>query len=300
MAPDYLARLMQQRSQARLIRFDEQVVHRATMGLLDPQLTGRYRTERSDTDNNVFLQKLAMIDEDQDGTLRPTVCGILLGSSSPSDVLSNSFIQAVAYRGTKDSAFDELQGYQLDQQDIIGPLDKQVEDSVRFVARNMKVAGSKHAGRTDVPQYDLTAVFEALVNAVAHRDYSMYGAKIRLRMYSDCLQICVPGSLANSMNVGTLPIRQSTRNEAITSLLARTPVNLAIDGFVSKRDFMMDRRGEGVNVIIDRTLKLSGRAPVYEIVDESELQLTIFAAQIDPIPIQKPTQTEGSTLEETT
>ena len=43
--------------------------------------------------------------------------------------------------------------------------------------------------RIDLPQYDMMAVFEAVTNAVAHRDYSMAGSKIRLRMFDDRLEI---------------------------------------------------------------------------------------------------------------
>lgn len=44
------------------------------------------------------------------------------------------------------------------------------------------------------------------------------------------------------------------------------------------RATLMDRRGEGVAIILDRSERLSGRRPVYELPDESELRLTIFAA----------------------
>jgi len=282
MAPDYLARLMQQRSQARLIRFDEQVVPNASWESFAPELVSRYRTDRSDLDEQVYLRKMSMVGEDQDGVLRPTVCGVLMGTASPQQYLPNAFIQAVAYRGAQQTALQQLSAYQLDQQDITGPLDAQVRGALQFIARNMRIGGSKSAGRSDVPQYDLTAVFEALVNAVAHRDYSIYASKIRLRVYSDCLQLFVPGALSNSMEVASLPLRQATRNEAISSLLARTPVDVPIEGFHVRRDFMMDKRGEGVNLILDRSEKLSGKRPVYELIDESELMLTIFAAEVAP------------------
>ena len=48
----------------------------------------------------------------------------------------------------------------------------------------------------DLPQYSLEAVFEALVNAVAHRDYGIKGSRIRLSMFSDRLEINSPGGLA--------------------------------------------------------------------------------------------------------
>ncbi|MDO6750228.1 hypothetical protein, partial [Gilvimarinus sp. 1_MG-2023] len=74
----------------------------------------------------------------------------------------------VAYSGSERDAND-----QLDAQDQIGPLDQQINAAFDFVRRNMRTAAAKSIGRVDIPQYDLGAVFEAIVNAAAHRDYSM-------------------------------------------------------------------------------------------------------------------------------
>jgi len=92
----------------------------------------------------------------------------------------------------------------------------------------------------------MTAVFEAVVNAVAHRDYGLYGSKIRLRIYADRLELYSPGALASTMTVESLPLRQSARNEAVTSLLARCPVPADLPGLKTERTMMMDKRGEGV------------------------------------------------------
>lgn len=187
----------------------------------------------------------------------------------------------MAYRGEGAPAVEDTRGYQIDAKDITGPLDAQVADACRFVVRNMRVAASKTIGRRDLPQYDLAAVFEALVNAVAHRDYSMYGTKIRLRMFANRLEIYSPGALANTMTVDSLPFRQASRNETIASLLAKCPVPVDIGGLDTQRSTLMDRRGEGVSIILERSERLSGKRPVYELPDESEVKLTIFAAAIE-------------------
>ena len=281
MDTEYLVRLGQQRSQARLIRFDEQVVADAALGDLAPDLVDRFRTPQTRDDRNTLLRKLGMAREDDDGTLRPSVAGVLLGSAHPERWLRHAFVQAVAYRGEGVPGAADTPGYQIDAKDITGPLDAQVADACRFVVRNMRVAASKTIGRRDLPQYDLAAVFEALVNAVAHRDYSMYGSKIRLRMFADRLELYSPGALANTMTVDSLPFRQASRNETIASLLATCPVPADIGGLQTQRSTLMDRRGEGVSIVLERSERLSGKRPVYELPDESELKLTIFAAAID-------------------
>jgi predicted HTH transcriptional regulator len=285
MSPDYLARLFQQRSQARMIWFDEQTVGAATLEDLSAPLWRRFLTNRAAAEQpETALDKLAMARRDDRGIWRPTVAGILMACPTPRRFLPNAYVQAVAYLGEAEVPPADAAAYQLDAADLDGTLDEQIIDGCRFVLRNMKTAAFKSVGRSDLPQYDITAVFEALVNAVAHRDYAIYGSRIRLRMYSNRLELFSPGALANTMTVDSLPLRQSSRNEAITSLLARCPVPDNLPGLRTQRSAMMDRRGEGVPIILDRSQALSRRTPEYEVIDGEELRLTIWAA--DPFTVR--------------
>lgn len=282
MPPDYLARLFQQRSQTRLIRFDEQTIPNAVLDDLQRPLWERFVTPLTLDAPENLLQKLGMARQDEDGVVRPTVAGVLLAAAEPQHFLPNAFIQAVAYRGVAIRPGGNSL-YQRDEQDITGTLDEQVFAAVDFVRKNMFVMARKGLGREELPQYDQIAVFEAIANAIAHRDYSMYGAKIRLRMFDDRLELYVPGSIPNTMTVDSLPYRQFARNETITSLLARCPVRSKAPEILAHRTYIMDKRGEGVPLILSRSEKLAGRLPVYKLVDDAELVLTIFAAGGDEI-----------------
>ncbi len=280
MSTRYLARLLQQRSQTRLIRFDEQVVPNARLDDLAPELWERFQTPRSDGDRDIFLRKLGMARADQEGTMRPTVAGVLMASEDPSRWLPNAYVQAVAYRG--DAALIESgRRYQLDAVDFSGPLDRQIVDACRFVVKNMRTEAFKDFGRIDQPQYDMVAVFEALVNAVVHRDYSVYGSKVRLRLFKNRLELYSPGNIANGLAVDSLAYRQSARNEAVCSLLTkcRAPDE---PWLATNRRHFMEKRGEGVPTILDNSLKMSGREPEYRLIDEAELMLTIHAAGSEP------------------
>lgn len=275
---EYLTRLLQQRSQERLVRFDEQIVPGVSLDDLGSKLIDRFRVPRSRDDRETFAHKLAILATGDGERLLPTVAGVLFCSRRPERWLPHAFIQAVAYQGTSVADSTGSPYYQLDARDIQGPLDRQVAGACRFVARNQKVRAQKTMGRRDVPQYDMTAVFEAVVNAVAHRDYAIRGSKIRLRMFSDRLELSSPGGLPNTLTVESLAYRQSSRNETIASLLARCPVPEEIPDLQTSRVTLMDRRGEGVGSIFERSEELSGRQPVYELFDDAELRLTIFAA----------------------
>ena len=194
MSPDMLARLFQQKSQTRFVCFDEQVVADAGMDELIPALYSRLRTGLSPDDDGEFLRKLHLVAPDVDGVMRPTVAGVLFATEHPETYLPSAFIQAVCYRGMERNA-----DYQLDARDITGPLDRQIYEACRFVERNMRIGAVKMPARIDIPQYAMSAVFEAVVNAVAHRDYSISGSKIRLHMFSDRLEIFSPGGLPNSL-----------------------------------------------------------------------------------------------------
>ena len=209
MKPAVLGRLFAQRGQVG--PFDRRVVEEASLDDLDARCVDRFLTE-SDDDRTTALAKLDMVGEDDAGVLRPTVAGVLFGTRQPQRWLPQAFIQSVAYRSVSVGSAMDLPRYQLDAKDNDGPLDEQIEYACRFVARNQRVEASKYMGRRDWPQYDLTAVFEAIVNAVVHRDYSVRGSKVRLQMFSDRIELHAPGPLSESMTVDALHRRWTTRN----------------------------------------------------------------------------------------
>lgn len=260
------------------ISFDEQIVPTAAVEDLDMALIRRFGAEAKKEDELTVAgrRNLVAVSEDQD--TRPTVAGILLGSTHPQQWFPHAFVQAVAYRGRKIVESLDATHYQLDACDIEGPLDRQIEEACHFVARNQKVAATKAVGRMDIPQYDMMSVFEALVNAVAHRDYSVSGSHIRLRMFCDRLEIYSPGRLLNSLSIETLQFRQVTRNIAVSSLLEDIEVPSGIPRLKTRQTTLMKSRGEGVRILLRRSEEYSGRRPEYRLINESELLLTIFAA----------------------
>ena len=189
--------------------------------------------------------------------------------------MPNAFIEAVRYRGKKQDS-----NYQMDAQKICGPLDRQINQTMALLKRNQMVMAVKKPHRIEKPQFSERAVFEAVVNAVAHRDYSIFGSKIRFFMFDDRLEIYSPGPLPNTVTIESIALRQATRNELITSLLAETPIAETV-GDVG-RGFYMEKRGDGVPIILNESEKLSGKKPVFRLIDDAELLLTIFSSTMEP------------------
>ena len=267
--PEVLARLLQERSQSRIIRFDETPIPRSSPEDLDLQLARQLLAPDSQV-TTLELRKLRLIADDGDNVARITVSGALMCTTMPTDWMPHAYLQAVSYAGERHDI-----NYQIDARDVCGPLDRQIFDALDFVRRNMLVRATKNTVRTERPQFSERAVFEALANAVAHRDYSMTGARIRLHMFSDRLELYVPGSLANTLTTDSMHLRQYSRNELIVSLLARCQMP---GGKSLGRTHVMDRRGDGVPVILADSRNLSGRIPEYTVINDSELRLVIWAS----------------------
>ncbi len=267
MRPEVLARLFQQRSQSRMIRFDEEGIPSTSIADIDPSLKARFL--KPDTPEREQLHKLHLLAKGDDGQDRLSITGALLLTRETTQHIPSAFVQCVAYRGTERTAEE-----QLDYQDFTGPLDTQIQGAFEFVRKNMRIEAVKMPGRIDIPQYHLGAVYEAIVNAVAHRDYSMAGSRIRLHMFADRLEIASPGILSNSLTIEGLSENSVTRNETIVNLLSRY---YSAD-LVSGRQSLIERRGEGVPTIFKECQALSGQRPEYRIVSDRELLLTIYAA----------------------
>ena len=276
MTTDERLRLAQQRAQSRFLWFDKQPVPGTGFGSLEESLWKLLLSAEGAAAPELALEKMGLLTSDENGVTRATVAGVLLCTRSPEEWLPNACISATCYRGK-----DRASG-QIDTQIITGPLNRQIAEAVAFTRRNMRVGAYKNPARTDLPQYSERALFEAIVNAVVHRDYAIQGSRIRISMFADRLEINSPGSLPNNLTIDSMDVRQSTRNEALASMLGRISVG-DIQGS-GERQFFMERRGDGVPTILRETRNLSGKNPEYQLIDNSDLVLTIPAADTNFTP----------------
>ena len=140
----------------------------------------------------------------------------------------------------------------------------------------MWVAARKAPGRIETPQFHPRTVFEAIVNAVLHRDYGLENRHIRLFVFDDRIEIYSPGGLPNTFEVGELRWQQATRNETLATLLRM----LSVEGILGsgERQRFLEERGEGVPTIIEHTRALSGQEAEFRVIDGGELRVTMPSA----------------------
>ena len=117
-----------------------------------------------------------------------TAAGVVLLAKDPSAVFPQCRILADAYRGA------EADGSPTDHEDIRGPMPIAVDRAIAFIDRNtrhpMRVVG---LNRVRIDEYPAEALREAVVNAVAHRQYEDAGRKILLEVFSDRIIVSSPG-----------------------------------------------------------------------------------------------------------
>ena len=109
----------------------------------------------------------------------------------------------------------------LDRLDIEGSVLEALDEVPRFIRRNTRLASRIESWvREDIPEYPTLALREAMVNAVAHTDYSQRGMQIMVAVFSDHLEIQSPGAFPFGLSVDDLKAGVSRiRNPVIARVL---------------------------------------------------------------------------------
>jgi ATP-dependent DNA helicase RecG len=174
-----------------------------------------------------LLVNTELMAEDR-GRAIPSAGGLLLLGMRPQKFLPQSGITAAAYPGTeKDYAAKErgvIRGPAVALLSVGGDRVETgiIDQALEFVRRNTSVAawiddGGRRQERWDYP---LEAVRESIVNAIAHRDYTITVIDIELSIYSDRLEVISPGRLPNTVTVEKMRAGyRASRNELVKEVL---------------------------------------------------------------------------------
>ena len=160
--------------------------------------------------------------------LKPTNAGLLLFGKQPQRWIKGAEILAVRFSGTDmDDSFV--------RQTLTGTLPDQIRKAEAFLIENMTVQSKmKNWQRSDEAPYPASALREAVVNAVAHRDYRLTGSQIQVFMFSNRVEVRSPGKLPGHVTLKNLLKERYSRNEAIVQVLADM-------GFIERLGYGIDR-----------------------------------------------------------
>lgn len=159
---------------------------------------------------------------ERDGArLRFTNAGVLFFAKQPCRFFDHAYITCLLAKGT-----DKV--HILDRKDFDGGLAGDIEDALRFVERNTRLAYRiESLRRENIPEYPMKALREAITNAVMHRDWFFAGANVFVEIYADRIEVVSPGGLPRGMTLAALGHKSVRRNALIADLLHRI-------GFIEK------------------------------------------------------------------
>ena len=146
-----------------------------------------------------------------------TVAGLLLFGREPQTRLPQSGVTFVKFVGSDRRGEQGQIGYGR-REDINGPLARIIERAWQIVWEEMaKQSVVRGLVREEQTEYPATAVREALVNAVAHRDYRVAGRRIEILMFRDRLEVTSPGGLPGYITLKNIVDEHYSRNPRLVN-----------------------------------------------------------------------------------
>jgi len=208
----------------RSLPFDAAACPRATLADLSPKKVAEFlrlaQARRGyalgpDTAMRDALVHLNLLDGD-----RPSHAAIMLFADEPQRFLLTSFVKCLRFHGT------EIRKPIPAYSSFNGTVFELVDQALDFVMSKLDRAVGTRAKSNQAPEtYELPpdAVSEAIVNAIAHRDYAS-NASVQIMLFADRLEIWNPGELFPPLTTAALrkPHPSIPRNPLIAEPLFLT------------------------------------------------------------------------------
>jgi predicted HTH transcriptional regulator len=204
--------------------FDERINPKFTYDMIDEDEVRHFLQKRAikldvglpaTSEKEILLSILKVIKE-SNGEIRPTNAGILFFSQDASNYIPQNEIRIARFDGV-------TRVNTIDSQELTGPIYTIIDHVESFFKRNTRtvpqIVGFK---RIDISEYPYEAIREALINAIAHRDYNRKGAPIMFSIFDDRVEISSPGGLVSGVTLQNIGTKHETRNRRICAIFHET------------------------------------------------------------------------------
>jgi len=217
------------------IRFDEQINNEFEFpGDFDEEKLNNYlslaKISKIISNEKIFAE-LNVIKNNK--ILKFNNAGVLFFAKKPQRFISHSVFTCVSFKNEEGSDI-------IDRQEITGSLIEIVEEVMKFVIRNTKVA-YKFTGkpqRENIYEYSLEAIREAVINSVTHRDYFEEGHNNILKIFPDRISIVNVWIKPKRFEIGKDVFR---RNKIVADLLLRTGLIEKVgSGFARMKNYCLE------------------------------------------------------------
>lgn len=217
------------------------------------------------------------------GQIKPTNTAILFFSKQASDYFPQNEIRIARFEGV-------TRGNTLDSQELRGPIYQIIDQAENFFRRNTRTANKiVDFNRIEIPEYPYEAIREAIINALAHRDYNRTGAPIMFYIYDNRVEIVSPGGLVPGVTLENIGAKHEARNKRICGIFHET------------KD--MEKLGTGVNKMREYMHEYGLPEPAFKLYDRS-LAVTFYGPgenildTVSDIPEDRKTDLSGIGLNE--
>ena len=179
----------------------------------------------------------------------PTIAGLLLFGRNPQSFIPRSGLTFVRFEGIGLRAENGEVGYGR-REEINGALPQIIQRTWDILQEEMRRgAVVRSLQREEKWLYPPAAIREALVNAIAHRDYRLHGLGVEVRIFSDRLEIMSPGGLPGFITVDNIVDEHFSRNPRI------------VTGLFQWR--FIEELGLGVDLMIEEMISAGHPPPVF-------------------------------------
>lgn len=198
------------------LSYEDEVVIGATLNDLDESIIEEYqrnRIKRGPIGESLTLTELLRDAGAIDAAGLPTVAGMLLFGKRPQQFLPQAGVLVVRFQGTsvREAARSGLRYSR--RVEVTGPAARVIERAWEVLFEEIhhqpRVEGLQ---RQETYDYPPEAVREALVNAICHRDYSIQGQRVEIRLFDDRMEIMSPGGLPGHITLENILDEHYSRN----------------------------------------------------------------------------------------
>ncbi|MFH1929139.1 MAG: RNA-binding domain-containing protein [Chloroflexota bacterium] len=149
------------------------------------------------------------------GERRVTLAGMLFFGDRPGDFLPQSRLWLKRFKGLATDVDEWHPGKEIDT-----PIPQAIEEAMGYIKSYTVVEEVRGLKRVQKTEYIEEVIREALVNAIAHRNYVRRGSRIHVSMFDDRIEVRNPGPLPNGVTVDNMRFgMQATRNPTIVRYL---------------------------------------------------------------------------------
>ena len=201
--------------------YESRLVDDATIEDLDEELIQKYAKLLGATVSSSFdLLKGRGLIKEKNNQIKITVAAILLFGKSPTQFLPGARVRFLRYEGVTaevGTRFNLVKDITIEH-----PLHQLLTEGRKLLESQMREFQQldRDGVFKRIPEYPTFAWLEGLVNAVAHRDYSLQGDYIRITMFDDRIEFTSPGKLPSIVTVDNIQTTRFSRNPMIARVLS--------------------------------------------------------------------------------